>query len=84
MSFSLLLAASLAASPIPVSPEFHRFDHQAKAGQMLDKQLARPAPIRFETRMTRLPDGRLLSDCDSSEHEFAKSLPSFGVHLRRP
>ncbi len=84
MTPSLLLAASLAAAPVPVSPEFHRFDHQPKVGQTFHKQLARPAPIRFETRLTRLPDGRLRSDCDSVEHERLKSLPSFGVHLQRP
>jgi hypothetical protein len=84
MPLIVLLSASLAATPMPVSPEFHSFDPQAKAGQVLDKQLARPAPIRFETRLTLLPDGRLQADCDSSEHELAKSLPSFGVHLRRP
>jgi hypothetical protein len=84
MSSILLLAASFAVAPIPVSPEFHSFEDQANAGQVLEKQLSRPVPIRFETRMTRLPDGSLRSDCDSREHELAKSLPSFGVHLRRP
>ena len=84
MSLIVLFAATLAAAPVPVNPEFHRFDAQAKAGQVLHKQLARPAPIRFETRVTLLPDGSLRSDCDSRAHELAKSLPSFGVHLQRP
>lgn len=84
MSPIVLLSATLAAAPVPVSPEFHSFDQQVKLGQVLDKQLAHPAPIRFETRMTRLPNGQLRRDCDRSEHDLAKSLPSFGVHLRRP
>jgi hypothetical protein len=84
MSAILLLAASLAASPVPVSPQFHRFESDAKATQVLVKQLARPAPVLFETRMRRGADGQLVSDCDSLEHERVRSMPSFGVHLRRP
>lgn len=84
---TLLLSAALTAQPQPepvrVSPSFHAFDDRPKQELVLDKQLARPAPIRFESRAALDAQGRLRLDCDSVLRGQSGQMPDFGVHLRR-
>ena len=79
----LLLTASLAATPVSVQPEFHQIGQGQKQEQRLDKQLSRPSPVLFQTRIVRTADGRWVQACDAAEPPELKTMPDFGVHLRR-
>ncbi|MEZ5441377.1 MAG: hypothetical protein R3F15_07810 [Lysobacterales bacterium] len=83
MTPAILLIASLAAAPVSVQPEFHQIGQGPKQEQRLDKQLSRPSPVLFQTRMVRSADGRWVQTCDSAANDRLKSMPDFGVHLRR-
>lgn len=83
MTPTLILAAGLAAAPLPVQPQFHPVDAQPKTLQQLDKQLARPAPVLFQSRLQRGADGQWRMDCQSTNNAQLKSMPDFGLHLRR-